>query len=60
MINHIGSNYNRGHYVADILDRKTRKWLTFNDDVMSTLGGFKDLERKRGHTVYILSFQLDA
>ncbi|KAI9026883.1 hypothetical protein DFJ74DRAFT_704313 [Hyaloraphidium curvatum] len=58
VINHIGSSYNRGHYVADIRDPKTSRWQTFNDDMMSTLGSFDALRQKRGRSVYILSFQL--
>lgn len=56
----MGTSYNRGHYVADILDRKSGKWQTFNDDYMSTLGTFRDLNRQRGKLLYILSFQLDT
>lgn len=59
VINHVGSNYNRGHYIADILDRKSNRWRTFNDDIMTTLGSFRDLCAKRARTVYILSFQLE-
>lgn len=61
VINHLGSGPSSGHFTADVLDAKARRWFRHNDSVVAPINPSDPaLQRSRDQTAYMLVYVADG
>jgi ubiquitin C-terminal hydrolase len=52
----MGATLLSGHYVCDVLDKRTDRWKCYNDCLVEEIGDIKELNSRRKCTGYLFLY----
>lgn len=52
----MGATLLSGHYVCDVLDKRTERWKCYNDSIVEEIGDGQVLNNRRNSTGYLFFY----